>query len=242
MFAHKQDFSHMTTSILLTYYNSIQKLKKQTNTHETHHNFMIFFYNYLKQHFSNITFKYSNAILLSLAKNHCHVKRLLKIMNLINKEIKPLKGGFLYNTYDTPYTKILNIVDVIIAILGLFPLQFVTANLQNIIDPQHLQNIIGPYQLISLFLNLSRGDYMFAFYSFISLIPGIGSIIGSSLKIMHIIIRYIFEKERNKVQHNYLNDIEQMKIINKMVVDYDPTYKYTKYESLNSIENEDLII
>ena len=77
---------------------------------------MTFFYNYLKQnHFSNITYEYSNDILLNLIKNHSHIKHLLKTMNVINKEIKkdhlpPMKGGFLYNTYDTPYTKILNLV------------------------------------------------------------------------------------------------------------------------------------
>jgi hypothetical protein len=91
-------------------------------------------------------------------------------------------------------------------------------------------------------MNLGCGDYMYAFYLFISLIPGISSIVGGSLKIMHAIVRYIFEKEQDKVKHKYLDNLEAIRTIHKNVANYDPMYKYTKFESLDSIENEELLI
>jgi hypothetical protein len=229
-----EKFNAITSDILTTYYANIQILKKCNADYD---NFIRFFHNYLLTHFPNITFNMSKKILLLLINNHTYIKKYLNLMNYTfkkcNRSFTVQTGGFLFNTYDTIYTKVLNIIDVTIAAISIFPTQFISDD---------LQSIVGPYQLISLFLNLSRGDYMLAFYSFISLIPGLGSIIGGSLKIMHMIIRYMYEKEQDKIKHKYLDEVEQIRIIHKMIANYDPTYKYTKYESLNSLENEELLM
>lgn len=231
-------FKYMTTSIISTYYNGINKLKTSDkckiitpSSCNNFDNFMIYFYDYLKQfHFKNITYEQSNKILLHLVNNHENIKKCLNTINYIIRESEiNQNGGFIFNTYDTVYTKILSIIDIIISLIGFFPTSFI-------------HDMIGSYQLISLFIYLSKDNYMFAFYSFITLIPGIGTIVGTSLKIIHLIIKYIYDKKQENIQHEILNQTEQIKILNKMMTNYDPNHIYTKYESLNSIENEDLLI
>ena len=73
-------------------------------------------------------------------------------------------------------------IDFIFDIINLIPNNIIT---------QNYNYITAPYGIISFLMNLLRGNYDFAFYSFIGLIPGIGGAIAGSAKTIHRIINYI---------------------------------------------------
>jgi len=175
-------------------------------------------------------------IILSLLNNHTHIKKIINMFNKISNKCskklnikkynKSLSGGFFYNKFDSVFTKILNVVDVLIDILSIIPNHLLTTS---------IHHFIGPYQLISSFTNLVRGNYLLAFFSFIAIIPGIGPIVGSSLKLMHRIVVYILEKIYASKEILYLEDVENMKYVYKLE-DFDPIKKYGPPESLDEYE------
>ena len=92
---------------------------------------------------------------------------------------------------------------------------------------------------MSVLINLMRGNYDFAFYSFIGLIPGIGGAIAGSAKIIHRIINYITEKKKlnfaneyyKQLQsarrvHNYLKDDKYEIKNNPFLGDFENNYNY----------------
>jgi hypothetical protein len=85
-----------------------------------------------------------------------------------------------------------------------------------------------------------RGDFVLAFYSCLSLIPGIGNVISSGSKIIYKLINYIIDKIQSAKQIKRLEDLEVGKFIYTLN-NYDPTINYIQ-ESLHSIDNEDLLI
>jgi len=244
--AHISEFKQLISSIILLYYNSINKLKKTQPLNITKiSNYVYYFHDNLKILFGSYNIKISINetidIILCLLHNHTHIKKLFNIFNKIskkcNKKIKKIKktkktkktdqsGGFFYNKFDNVFTKILNVVDILIDILSIIPNHFLTNT---------LHHFIGPYQLVSSFTNLVRGNYLLAFFSFISIIPGIGPVVGSSLKLMHHIIVYILEKLYASKEILYLQDVEIMKHVYKLD-DFDPIKKYGPPESLDEFE------
>ena len=242
---HISEFKLLISSILLLYYNSINKFKKTKSLNKVKiSNYVYYFHDNLKILFQPYDIKISINetidIIICLLHNHVHVKKLFNMFNKIskrcylsnNKLCKELNrnriqsGGFFYNKFDNVFTKILNVVDILIDILSIIPNHFLTNT---------LHHFVGPYQLISSFANLVRGNYLLAFFSFISIIPGIGPVVGSSLKLMHHIIVYILEKIYASKEILYLQDVEIMRHVNKLE-EFDPIKKYGPPESLDEFE------
>lgn len=250
--SYMNEFKLLSCSILLLYYNSIYKFKKIYILNKRHKlldtsrlvsNYLYYFHNNINILFGkvNITVNINNTIniLISLLKNHKHIKKLFNYFNNIsNKCSKSLQknkkqnGGFFYNKFDSVFTKILNVVDIIFDVITIIPNHVLTTS---------LHHIAGPYQFISSFTNLARGNYLLAFFSFIGIIPGIGPVVGSSLKLIHHIVTYILDKIYVAKENIYLEDIESMRYVYKLD-EFDPLKKYTPYESLDSIENEELLL
>ncbi len=229
-------FKYIITHILSHYLKSIYVLKKyiiknklsKLETSKLYVNYSYYFNKIVSKVFKNISIIKSNEILILLLNNHTQIKSVLNKFNNIIQQ----SGGFFYNKYDSVFTKILNIFDVIIDLLTLVP---------NTIFTTSLNHILGPFQLIAMFLNLSRGDYMLSFFSFISMIPGIGTIVGPSLKLISRLVEFIHNKNVTYQQEKEIDNVLNMRHMYKLE-DFDPLRKYTKWSSLNDIENEDLII
>lgn len=229
-------FKYILTYILSHYFKSIYVLKKhiikhklsKLDTSKLYVNYSYYFNKIVSKVFKNISIIKSNEILMLLLNNHTQIK---SVINKFNKVIQQ-SGGFLYSKYDSIFTKILNIFDVIIDLLTLVP---------NTIFTTSLNHILGPFQLIAMFLNLSRGDYMLSFFSFISMIPGIGTIVGPSLKLISRLVEFIHKKNVSYQQEKEIDNVLNMRNMYKYE-DFNPLRKYTKWSPLNDIENEDLII
>ena len=98
---------------------------------------------------------------------------------------------------------------------------------------------------MSLLINLFRGDYDFAFYSFVGIIPGIGGILSSSIKIIHRIIRFNINKKKvedvedyySQIQsarrvHEFVKDDNYEKLKNPYIGDFENNYNYDEIEDL----------
>ena len=229
---HYNTFIQITTKILILYYNNIYIFK---NSNKSINNFLYFFYIELTKIFKYynkiIIFDQTIDILLLLIKYHYNI---LNLFNQIDNKLymssfSQQNAGFFYGEYDSVYTKILNILDIIIDFISIVPTN-------NIFQP----GIIAPFQIFSIISNAMRGDYVLAFYSCLTLIPGIGNVIGAGSKIIYKLINYIIDKIQSSKQIKRLEDLEFGKYIYKLN-NYDPTINYVQ-ESLNSIDNEDLLI
>ena len=146
------------------------------------------------------------------------------------------KGGFFFNKYDNKYMKTLTIIDFLFDIINLIPNQIISSN---------YNFITMPYAVSSLLINLFRGDYDFAFYSFLGIIPGVGGILASSAKIIHRIIRYaINTKKVNEVEeyynqilaarrvHEFVKDEEYEKLDNPFIGSFENDFNYKEIEDL----------
>ena len=136
------------------------------------------------------------------------------------------KGGFFFNKYDNKYMKSLTIIDFLFDIINLIPNQIITKN---------YNFVTMPYALSSLLLNLFRGDYDFAFYSFLGIIPGIGGILASSAKIIHRIVRYIINSKKVEDVEEYYNQILAARRVHDFVKD--ENYEKMDNPYIGSFEN-----
>ena len=184
-------------------------------------------------HFNNIQLGNLLISYKSNRKNIDKIKKIHKIINLEVNKINPQQGGFLYLEDDNVYTQTLNLIDFIIDIINLVPNNIITSN---------YHYIAAPYGISSLILNLMRGNYDFAFYSLIGLIPGIGGAISASAKIIHKIISYATSKKKidkseeyyKQLQsslrvHDYLKDETFERKNNPFLGDFEDSYNYDKY-------------
>ena len=230
---HYNIFIQIFAHLLLLYYNSIKILKKSNKNNKDFDlmaiNYLHFFHQestkIFSQYHTKIKFKHTKKILFLLIDHHYQIK---KIFDTISHKLN-MSGGFFYGEYDSVYTKILNILDIIIDFMSIVPTN-------NIFQPE----IIAPLQIFSTVSNAMRGDFILAFYSFLTLIPGVGNIVGAGSKIIYKLINYIIEKIQSKKQIKRLEDLEVGKSIYTFT-NYDPTINYIQ-ESLESIDNEDLLI
>ena len=207
---------------------------------------------YNKKHFlENLKSKINNDIKLNL--NNKRLSNLLISYHKYNHQFNKLhllrskldnelcltcnqKGGFFFNKYDNKYMKTLTIIDFLFDIINLIPNQIISSN----------YNFISmPYAVSSLLINLFRGDYDFAFYSFLGIIPGVGGILSSSAKIIHRIIRYaINTKKVNEVEeyynqilaarrvHEFVKDEEYEKLDNPFIGSFENNFNYKEIEDL----------
>ena len=154
---------------------------------------------------------------LFLSQYYIQNKRISKL-NELDKNINIQNGGFLHNKFDNKYVRTLSTIDFLIDIVALIPNRMLTDN---------LNNVKLPYGLVSLLLNLIRGDYDFAFYSLLSIIPGIGSILAASSKIIHRIIRYANNTENIKDIEGYYKQIQSVRRVHSFLND-------DKYEKMDN--------
>ena len=160
-------------------------------------------------------------LLISYHKYNFQLNKVNTLKNKFDNELCSKynqKGGFFFNKYDNKYMKSLNIIDFLFDIINLIPNQIISKN---------YNFITMPYAVSSLLLNLFRGDYDFAFYSFLGIIPGIGGILASSTKIIHRIIRYIINAKKVEDVEDYYKQILAVRRVHDFVKD-------ENYESLNN--------
>lgn len=184
----------------------------------------------------NLSNKKLSKILVSFHKNKENYKKFTNFHKTINIEINkinPQLGGFIYDDNDNKYAQVLNILDFIFDIINLIPNNIITKN---------YNFIAAPYGILAVLLNLLRGNYDFAFYSFIGLIPGIGGALAGSVKIIHRIINYVTktntlkegEEYYKQIQaakrvHDYLKDETYEKNNNPFIGDFEDNYKYDDF-------------
>jgi hypothetical protein len=155
-----------------------------------------------------------------------------KINNLINKLDFELcnnydqNGGFFFNKYDNKFMKSLTVIDFLFDIINLIPNQIITKN---------YNFVTMPYAISSLLLNLFRGDYDFAFYSFLGIIPGVGGVLASSSKIIHRIIRYIINSKKIENVENYYKQILAARRVHEFIKD--ENYEKLENPFIGSFEN-----
>lgn len=150
-----------------------------------------------------------NLIYILYKYNH-FFNKIDSIKSKIIYEINIQSGGFLYNNHDNKYIKAFSIIDFLIDIYNLIPNKLLS----------HNNNIIStPFNFISIFINLLRGEYDYAFYNMIGLIPGIGSIMSSSIKIVHRIIRYIINYYKIQDIEEYYKQIQAVRRVHDFVKD-----------------------
>lgn len=148
-----------------------------------------FLFNLKNDIFNKCNLNFNNKKLYVLLINYFNnLPNIIKIKKLkagINVELKPInqRGGFLTNKdQNSSYTFALNVADMIFDLISILPNDLFTSS---------GKNITTPFTLVNVLMNLMRGDYEFAFYSMLSMLPSIGGIISISAKIIHRIIRAI---------------------------------------------------
>lgn len=178
-------------------------------------------------------------ILLSYNKYNYYFNKLNDLKCKIDSQLCTQfnqSGGFFYNKYDNKYMKTLSIIDFLFDIINLIPNQMITST---------TDFVTMPYAISSLLLNLFRGDYDFAFYSFLSIIPGVGGILGTSGKIIHKIIRYIINSKKvENVEgyykqilaarrvHDFVKDENYEKLNNPYIGEFENQYNYEEIDNL----------
>lgn len=167
-------------------------------------------------------------ILIFFYKNKKNINSIKKIHNTITLEIAkrlPQSGGFLFLDDDNRYSQTLSLIDFIIDIINLIPNNYITKN---------YNHIAAPYGIVSLILNLMRGDFDFAFYSLIGLIPGVGGAISASAKIIHKIINHNKSVKKNDQAKEYYKQLQSV----QRVHDYlkDETFERTNNPYLDNFE------
>jgi len=187
----------------------------------------------------NLNDKRISNLLLSYHKYNYQLNKVNTLKNTFDNELcnnYNQKGGFFFNKYDNKYMKSLTIIDFLFDIINLIPNQIISKN---------YNFVTMPYAVSSLLLNLFRGDYDFAFYSFLGIIPGIGGILASSTKIIHRIIRYsINAKKVEDVEgyykqilaarrvHEFIKDEDYEKMDNPYIGSFENNFNYNEIEDL----------
>lgn len=199
-YSHKKKFCKFSL-LLENFFENKLYLKK---------GFLNKFINDAKQYI-NIDKKRAYYLLKEYHKNKFYIEKIHKLIFTIDKEIKiEQSGGFFYNKYDNKFIRMLSTVDFVLDLIALIPNSIITNN---------NNNIKFPYGIISLMINLLRGDYDFAFYSFLSLIPGVGSIIASTSKMIERIIRYAYNRTENDDIEEYYKQIQAVRRVHDFVKD-----------------------
>ena len=187
----------------------------------------------------NLGIKRLSNLLLSYKKYEFYFSKCASLRSKIDYELCSTynqSGGFFYNKYDNKFMKAFTIIDFLLDIINLIPNQFFTNN---------FNFVKMPYGIVSLLINLFRGDYDFAFYSFVGIIPGIGGILSSSIKIIHRIIRFNINKKKvedvedyySQIQsarrvHEFVKDDNYEKLKNPYIGDFENNYNYDEIEDL----------
>ena len=154
-------------------------------------------------------------------------KTIDQINKKINKEFIYQSGGKEQDNEGVPkkkenmYTKTLIALDMLFDIVNLIPNSLLTKN---------YNYIAAPYGILSLIINLLRDDYDFAFYSLLGIIPGIGGVIASSMKIIHRIIRYVINKRNNDKVENYYKEIQTSREVQKILGNVEFVDKLKRHE------------
>jgi len=193
----------------------------------------------LKETNLNLDDKRLGNLLLAYHKYKHYITKVDDLKNNFDKELCTncnQKGGFFYNQYDNKFMKALTIVDFLFDIINLIPNQLLTNN---------FNFVTMPYGIASLLINLFRGDYDFAFYSFLGIIPGVGGVLASSAKLIHRMIRFMINKKKvenvedyyKQIQsarrvHEFVKDENYEKLKNPYVSDFENKYKYDEIEDL----------
>ena len=178
-------------------------------------------------------------ILLSYHKYNNYINKFDSLKNKFDQELCTncgQTGGFFYNKYDNKFMKSLTIVDFLFDIINLIPNQILTNN---------FNFVTMPYGIASLLINLFRGDYDFAFYSFLGIIPGVGGVLASSAKLIHRMIRYMINKKKvenvedyyKQIQsarrvHDFVKDENYEKLKNPYIGNFENNYNYNEIEDL----------
>jgi hypothetical protein len=168
-------------------------------------------------------------LLISYHKYNYQFNKINKLIHKLDNELcnnYNQKGGFFFNKYDNKYMKSLTIIDFLLDIINLIPNQIISKN---------YNFITMPYAITSLLLNLFRGDYDFAFYSFLGLIPGIGSVLASSSKIIHRIIRFSINSRKIYDIENYYKQILAARRVHEFIKD--ENYEKLENPYIGSFEN-----
>lgn len=184
----------------------------------------------------NISNKRLSELLLSFhnnKNNYDKMKNIHKTINIEINKINPQIGGFIYDDNHNKYAQVLDMIDFIFDLINIIPNNIIT---------QNYNFIAAPYGIIAVLLNLLRGNYDFAFYSFIGLIPGIGGALAGSIKIIHRIINYISSTNKMndakeyykqlqsaKRVHDYLKDETFERKNNPFIGNFEDNYKYNNY-------------
>ena len=117
-------------------------------------------------------------------------------------------GGFFYDQNDDFILQVLDTIDFIFDIINILPNHFFNT---------HTQFITLPYMILSFYSNLLRKNHEMAFYTLIGIIPGIGSLISTSSKIILRIIKYNQKIKENNEKLDKLNQIKTAKEIKKIL-------------------------
>ena len=230
------------------YESNIKKMSKLINHldlffEKKEYNKKDFITNFSKKINNDIGIKLNNKrtanLLFSYHKYNNHFDKVNNLKNKFDKELCTnynQSGGFFFNKYDNKYMKSLTIIDFLFDIINLIPNQIISKN---------YNFVTMPYALSSLLLNLFRGDYDFAFYSFLGIIPGIGGILASSAKIIHRIIRYVINaKKVDDVEgyykqilaarrvHDFVKDENYEKLDNPYIGSFEENFNYNEIEDL----------
>ena len=170
---------------------------------------------------SNIKNDKSNKLYKLLKHNEFNFYNIYKIRKVLDNKLcynyKQI-GGFFYDQNDDFILQVLDTIDFIFDIINILPNYFFNT---------HKQFITLPYQLLSFYSNLLRNNHEMAFYTLIGIIPGIGSIISTSSKIILRVINYNLKKKNNKEKIDKLNQIKIAKEIKKILKsNYSNTFNY----------------
>ena len=212
-------------SKLLNNLESFFKNKKYNNK-----NFIYKFNNKINKEIGiNLDNKRISNLLISYFKYNYQFDKINYLITKLDNELcnnYNQNGGFFFNKYDNKFMKSLTIIDFLFDIINLIPNQIITKN---------YNFITMPYAISSLLLNLFRGDYDFAFYSFLGIIPGVGGVLASSSKIIHRIIRFIINSKKIENVENYYKQILAARRVHEFIKD--ENYEKLENPFIGSFEN-----
>ncbi len=169
-------------------------------------------------------------LLLAYHKYKHYINKVDDLKNNFDKELCincNQTGGFFYNKSDNKFMKALTIVDFLFDIINLIPNQMLTNN---------FNFVTMPYGVVSLLINLFRGDYDFAFYSFLGIIPGVGGVLASSAKLIHRMIRFMINKKSEENVEDYYKQIQSARRVHEFVKD--ENYEKLKNPYISDFENK----
>ena len=163
------------------------------------------------KYIKNIKNNKSNKLYKLFKHNKYNFYNFYKIRKILDTKLCSefnQNGGFFYDQNDDFIFQMLDTIDFIFDIINVLP---------NYFFKTHTQFVTLPYMILSFYTNLLRNNYEMAFYSLIGIIPGIGSLISTSSKIILRIIKYNQKMKYNKEKIDKLNQIKVSKEIKKIL-------------------------